>query len=166
MVTHLANPAPLIMWQPFFEALTEDAGIEVLRPRLPFEKGSNLYQVDAECVDQFKEIEQVTALTALRHAAELLRCDLVQWVDVERNALGKVIPDRPNTQLLDSLDELVGGNVDLELARLARSQGTDVSKHWARVVTQAEHRESSVIPSSSYDLHEGCLRIVLRPVQD
>jgi hypothetical protein len=66
---------------------------------------------------QPEQVVEVSALHALDDAAELLGSDLLDGVDGEGNTAGEIGPDVELGPVLDRLDVLVGGEVDLDRAR-------------------------------------------------
>ena len=83
MLWHLLLPPKLVSIEAVLESLLERRRIDSLRFRLAFEERANLCEIHSYILHEPEDVVDVTALDALDDAAQLLRGDLLDWIDVE-----------------------------------------------------------------------------------
>ena len=104
----------------------EGAGVDVLGPSFALEERSDLGDRQGGVLGEPEQVVEVAALHTLDETAQLLGPDLLDGVDGEGNGTGEVWPDPEDGPFLDGLDVLVGGEVELDLARPGGAKWAEV----------------------------------------
>lgn len=132
----------------FFTAVLEPPGeaprIYALALGLSLEQRGDLLEGDAKIL---AEAVQVAALHALDDATEFFRRDLIQGVDIERDGLRQVVPDFVHRPVVDGLDVLVVGDVELDGTRFSGPQRANVLEVRRRTLDDLQVRELRMLAS-------------------
>jgi hypothetical protein len=85
VVGHFAVPAEFVTRQPALKSISKRTGNETLRRCFTSEERSHISERHVPVFDQPEDVVEIPALNALDHTTELLRRELFERVDIERN---------------------------------------------------------------------------------